>query len=411
MGTSPSAPLRERPRPQPLWVRVEIDQLAAQAIVAADPSLRDIPIGVVRQSEESHKAALFSVSPAARQRGARAGMPVFVARRKAGQGLRVLPRNDDAEQRVQQALAGIYAAWTPELSTGSTWALLDLAGTPAARAVPYDEIGQRLVERLKSRAGLTEIAAGVSTSRVVAQILARQAVPDGVVTCAPGDEARMLAEVDADALPGLASACRERVHLYGLDRVDQLLALDRATLVRRFGKEEGARLYGLVRGLAPEGRRRGADTVEAETVLSTDVNDDGLLLDAVRLTASKATHEMRRLGQVAGSLRLTLTYSDNRRAQKTVRLPASTDDFGRIERAVLGAFAESHVRRVALKSIHVAALRTSPATGQRDLFDGVTQAKARRLGAALTDIRQRLGFDAVVPGGALRLRDDPAVLE
>ncbi len=50
-----------------------------------------------------------------------------------------------------------------------------------------------------------------------------------------------------------------------------------------------------------------------------------------------------------------------------------------------------------------AALRTSPATGQRDLFDGIRQQKERRLGTALTDIRERLGFDAVVPGGSLSL--------
>ena len=81
----------------------------------------------------------------------------------------------------------------------------------------------------------------------------------------------------------------------------------------------------------------------------------------------------------------------------------STDAFRRIGAASLAAFDELHVRRVALKSIQVAALRTSPATGQRDLFDGVGQHKERRLGAALTELRERLGGDAVVPGGSLSL--------
>ena len=84
-----------------------------------------------------------------------------------------------------------------------------------------------------------------------------------------------------------------------------------------------------------------------------------------------------------------------------MRLPVSTDAFPRITAAALAAFDELHVRRVALKSIHVAALHTSPATGQRDLFDGDSQRKERRLGAAITDIRQRMGFDAVVPGSSL----------
>ena len=100
-------------------------------------------------------------------------------------------------------------------------------------------------------------------------------------------------------------------------------------------------------------------------------------------------------------MRLLLVYSDSRRAQKTVRLPVSTDASPRITAASLAGFDELHVRRVALKSIHVALLHTSPATGQRDLFDGISQRKERRLGAAITDIRKRMGFDAVIPGGSL----------
>ncbi len=394
---------RSRPRPQPLWLRVEVDQFAAQALQVAAPALEGVPFGVVRQRDDSHKASLYAVSRCARDRGAEPGMPVFVARRKVGRGLRVLPRDGKVESAVRGTLKAVYDEWTPEPVADRTAAWLDLSGTPISRDTGWDDIGPRLLARLKEASGLRELAVGVSASRVVAQILARQALPDGVITCAVGQEQAQLATVDADSLPGLASACRERAHMYGLDGVDQLLYLDRATLVRRFGKQEGGCIFGLVRGLASEPRRSSSVDIEAETVLRADVNDESLLHEAVRLTADRATHELRRARQVARGVRLLLVYSDNRRAQKTVRLPASTDAFRRIGAASLAAFDELHVRRVALKSIQVAALRTSPATGQRDLFDGVGQHKERRLGAALTELRERLGFDAVVPGGSLSL--------
>lgn len=392
-----------RPRPQQLWVRVDIDQLPAQALSIADPSLPDVPFVVVRQAEESHKAAVFAVNAFARQAGASPGMPVFIARRKVGRSLRVIPRDLDAEEAVRTSLHVVFAQWTPEVAAGGAWGLLDLSGTPRSRELPYSGVGARLSEELKERSGLTDIAIGVSGSRVVAQILARQIMPDGVITCPHGDEQCMLAAMDADSLPGLASACRERAHAYGIDRVDQLLELDRSTLIRRFGREQGGRLYGLVRGLASDARRTERDEIEAETVLKADVNDDSLLLEAVRLTADKATTQLRHGHRTASAVRLLLVYSDNRRAQRTARLSSSTDAFSRIADSALALFAQLHVRRVGLKSIQVTLARTSPATGQRDLFDGVTQQKERRLGAALTDIRQRMGFDAVLPAGSLRL--------
>lgn len=395
-----------RPSPTPIWVRVEIDQFAAQVLMAQDRALAQVPFVVVRQMEDSYKASVFATSACARECGVEAGMPVFIARRKVGRGFRVLPRARDIEERMRGALQDLCADWTPEAQIEATAIRLDLSGTPVSRQVSGEQLGQWLAERLQQGTGLQALAIGVSASRVVAEVLARQARPAGVATCPPGQEQAHLAKVDADSLPGLAGHCRERARAYGLEGVDQLLQLDRAALVRRFGRQDGARLYGLARGMASDPQRASVDSVEAETVLRTDVNDDSLLVEAVRLTADKAVHEVRRGGLVAGAVRLQLVYSDNRRARKTVRLPTSTDDFSQVRAASLSAFTEIHVRRVALKSIQVAALRTSPATGQRDLFDGVRQRKDRRLGLALTSIRERLGFEAVVSAGTLRLDHD-----
>jgi len=392
-----------RPRPKPLWVRVEVDQYAAQALLATTPALEALPFGIVRQRENSHKASLFAVSQCARARGAEPGMSVFIARRKVGRGFRVMPRDETAEATTGEVLRSLCAELTPEHDVGETSAWLDIFGTPISREVPRSDLGHRLTSELRQRSGLQQLAVGVSASRVVAQILARQARPEGVITCSAGQKQALLTTVDADSLPGLAAACRERVHMYGIEGVDQLLDLDRSTIIRRFGKEQGGRIYGLVRGMASDPQRVRGDGIGAETVLRADINDESRLLEAVRLTADKATHQLRHSRLVARAVRLQLVYSDNRRVQKTLQLPASTEDSARIEAASLAAFVELHVRRVGLKAIHVAALHTSPATGQRDLFDGARQHKGRRLGAAITSIRERMGFDAVVPAGSLIL--------
>jgi DNA polymerase-4 len=212
----------------------------------------------------------------------------------------------------------------------------------------------------------------------------------------------VLARTELAGLPGLGSACRERAAQYGIHTAEQVLSLDRQALRRRFGTVAGERLYGAVRGLEAEGSRGTAD-IEAETVLREDANDERLLRDAVALTADRACHQLRHRNLTARSLTLRILYSDNRRLQRTARLASTTDDLSTLCAAAQRLFEELHVRRAGVRSIAVAPTRTSPATGQHDLFDDESRRRRDRLGAAITDIRQRMGFGAVVGGGALEI--------
>lgn len=396
-----------RPRPDPLWAAVQVDQFAAQALAAARPELRGWPFVVICQSADSHRAAVQAVSPQARALGAAVGMPVFALRRKLGRAVAVELRDESAEGACTAAAEALLSAWTPLCRLRAGWsrltALADLSGTPAARQLGWQGAGPALAQALRDRVGVDEVAVGVSASRLVAKLLAREATPAGIRACAPGDEAEVIARTGTAGLPGLGSLCRERAARYGLDRAEQILALDRKALRRRFGRQVGERLYGLVRGLESQARDARPSAIEGETVLACDANDERLLRDALRLAVDKACDGLRQAGQVAKAVRLRLVYTDNRRSQKTAQLPASTDDFAALSAAAQRLFAAAHVRRVALKAVAVAALRTSPCTGQRDLFEGIEAQKRRQLGAALTDIRRRMGFSAVVVAGALEL--------
>ena len=181
------------------------------------------------------------------------------------------------------------------------------------------------------------------------------------------------------------------------------MSLDRRALRRRFGRREGERLYGAVRGLEAEARPGAPAGIEAETMLREDANDDGLLRAAVALTVDRACHELRLHGLAARSLTLRITYTDDRRAQRTSRLPAATDDFPVLCAAAEELFHQIHVRRAAVRTIAALPSRTCPASGQQDLFDGEAGRRRRCLGTAITDIRSRLGFGAVVGAGALEV--------
>lgn len=396
-----------RPRPQPLWLAVEVGQFAAQALERARPGLRGSAFVVLQQSRDSHRTEVGAVSARARDLGVEPGTPLFAMRRAHRGRVAVVDRDESAESAAAESVTAVLERWTPAFRVRHGWlrltALLDLGGTPAVRACGWPSAGAELQRQLAAASGLAEIAVGVSTTRLVARVLGRGALPGGVSLCAPGDEDRVLARTGLADLPGLGSACRERAARYGIHTVDQVLSLDRRALRRRFGRREGERLYGAVRGLEVEARPGAPAVIEAETVLREDANDDGLLWAAVALTVDRVCHELRSHGLAARSLTLRIAYTDDRRAQRTTRLPAVTDDFPVLCAAAEGLFHRIHVRRAAVRAIAAVPTRTSPASGQQDLFDGEAGRRRRCLGAAIADIRSRMGFDAVVGAGALEV--------
>ena len=397
---------KPRPRPQPLWLAVEAGQFAAQALERARPGLRGSAFVVLQQSRDSHRTEVGAVSARARDLGVEPGTPLFAMRRAHRGRVAVVDRDESAEDAAAESVTAVLERWTPAFRVRRGWlrlsALLDLGGTPAVRACGWRS-GAELQRQLVDASGLAEIAVGVSTARLVARILGRGALPGGVALCDPGDEDRVLARTGLADLPGLGPACRERAARYGIHTVDQVLSLDRRALRRRFGRREGERLYGAVRGLEAGARPGAPAVIEAETVLREDANDDGLLRAAVALTVDRACHELRLHGLAARSLTLRITYTDDRRAQRTSRLPAVTDEFPVLCAAAEGLFHQIHVRRAAVRSIEAVPSRTSPASGQQDLFDGEAGRRRRCLGAAITDIRSRMGFGAVVGAGALEV--------
>ncbi len=317
---------KPRPRPQPLWLSVEVGQFAAQALERARPGLRGSAFVVLRQSRDSHRAAVQAVSAGARDLGVEPGTLLFAMRRAHRGRVAVVDRDESAEAAAAESVTAVLERWTPSFRARRGWArlsaLLDLGGTPAARAGGWRAAGAELQRQLAGASGLGEIAVGVSTARLVARVLGRQALPGGVVLCAPGDEDRVLARTELADLPGLGPVCRERAARYGIHTVGQVLPLDRRALRRRFGRRTGERLYGVVRGLEVEARPGAPGAIEAETVLREDANDDGLLRAAVALTVDRACHELRLRGLAAKSLTLRIAYTDDRRARRTSRLPA-----------------------------------------------------------------------------------------
>lgn len=333
-------------------------------------------------------------------------MPLFVARRRCPQAA-VVSRDRVFEDAIRARVSRALDRWTPRANVrGCLRCTLDLSGTPAQRqwaVASRDDLAalaRRVQADVGSRSQLQWMAVGLSSSPLVARLLARQALPQGILVCPPGSELDELGSKPVDVLPGLSGPVRDKLRKYGLLYVHQIQRLDRRSLVKRLGLHDGGKLHGMVRGIGDPTPREETPAIGAETVLRSDLNDDYLLVQCVRLIADRMCDKLRRAGTLARRLTFRLTHTDNRSIQRSADLAQATADFDIIEAAARRLFDEAYVCRAAIKSMSLTAVRPSRCHGQMDLFETGRERRLHSLGAAITDIRQRLGFEAVLSGAS-----------
>ena len=391
-------PSIRRPRPDCLYLCLEIDRFSAQVFSAYNPPYRNVPFVVVRQDTGSHRCTVWACSASARELGVDPGMP-FQTLKKQHPRVQVVQRDLELEETACEDLREILQGYTPNSELRSDGrGTLDISGTPFLRHANPEQVAEKMRQEIHYKTGLEEIAFGISRNKLLAGLLARISTPDGIRRCESGDEETMLAQLDARLLPGLSSRSRERIRKYGLSRIEQIQRLGRDALICRLGKE-GERVYSLTRGIEPRFTQL-ADPrpIGAETVLDRDINDTELLIQNVRLTADRLCYRLKQKGFQTRRIMFLLRYADNRTEQRSAAFPVPTDDLETISHAAVQVFHELYQRRVAIKSVTLTVKQPRRATGQLSLFETKAQTKQRQLDAAVTNVRNRMGFDSVRNG-------------
>lgn len=385
--------------PPPLFLALEAPEFPAQAIAAWDERLRGRAFAVVEQDPDSHKTYVIAVSPAARESEIFAGMPLAAARRRL-RGLEVAARNPAWEAALGDELRALALRYTPESEVRGGRALLDMTGTPGARALRPLGLARKLLADACYVSGLGEAYAGAAATRLMAQVMARLCAGrgEGAAACPPGSESDILDPLPPACLPGLSPQCRARIRRYSLESVGQVRALGREALAARFGTE-GDKLFTLACGLDLETGRAAIRDPSAETVLAADGNDDDALARAVRLTADKLVFQLRARGLQADRLTLAIRYADGKAARKTASVRPRTDAFPILAALARDLFRLLYQRRVALRAVSLTAPAPKPDNGQTELFATGDDRRQRALGDAMAKIRARSGFGAILSAG------------
>lgn len=378
-----------------MYLSFYFQSFPAQALAAWFPEYRHSAFVVVRQEAESHKSEVMACSSVARLKGIRPGMLVRDAEKRC-RGLKVVYRQEGVEARVKEQMERVFETYTPEYKlTRGGGALLNLTGTPVLRSCSAREAAVNIRCDLQKSVYLPQAAMGLSHSRLIGGMLARMAAPTGVRLLESEREDEWLSLMDPQKLPGLSSACRDKLKLYGLRRVEQVRKLDKHALLLHFGKE-GEKLYCLARALDWNTEPTRAEPVREELMLHQDIVDEGALRRKVRLLMDKFCFQLKKRGASVDRYTLRLVYTDHRSTQKTVRLGVCTNSFASMAQAAQKAFGELNTRRVALKVLCAEAAQLREESRQLDLFDGLRELKQGAIGQALVKIRIKQGFSEVL---------------
>jgi len=382
-------------------LHADLDSFFASVEQRDDPKLRGKPVivggGVVLAA--SYEAKAFGVRTAMGARQARSLCPWAIE----------VPPRFSAYSEASKAVFAVFDDTTPLVEGLSIdEAFLDVGGLRRVSGTPT-EIAVKLRHDVRERVGLP-ITVGVARTKFLAKVASQVAKPDGLLVVPPDGEFAFLHPLPVERLWGVGTITAEKLRARGLTTVGQVAQLSEATLVTMLGRASGHHLHALAHNRDPRpivvGRRR--RSIGSQRAIGwrrhTPAEIDATLVAIV----DRVTRRMRDAERVGRTVTLRLRFDDFSRATRSHTLPwptahtelilATVRDLYEVARPLINE------KGLTLVGISVGNLDDDGALQLMLPFD---RRSGGALDAALDDVRERFGSDAVTR--AVLLGRDPGI--
>jgi len=358
-----------------------MDAFFAAVEVLDEPALAGKPVIV---GGTGSRGVVASCTYEARAFGVRSAMPTVRARQLCPAAVFIdghFSRYSEMSRQLHAVLHDVTPMVEP---IGLDEAFLDVTG--ARRLLgPAETIAWDIRRQVHQRLSL-DCSVGVGRSKMVAKLASRAAKPSadrhgtrpgpGVVVVRADDELAFLHPLAVESLWGVGPATSGRLHDLGIRTVGELAAVGERTMVRHFGRAQGAHLAGLARGedTGPVVPDRPAKSVGHEETFSRDHTEMAeLQRHVVRMAESVAAHL--RDGELAArTISLKVRYVDFTMITRAYTLPFAMDT-GPALGAVAGALLDAVDLRDGVRLLGVSASGLQPSVVSRqltfELGDGV----------------------------------------
>ncbi len=378
-------------------VHLDLDAFYASVEVLDDPSLAGKPV-IVGGSRE--RGVVTSASYEARPFGVHSAQPVAAALRLCPHAV-LLPVRMARYREVSEAVFEIFRRFTPLVEPLSIdEGFLDVTGS--RRLFGSAETIAREIKRLvRKEVGLT-VSAGIASTKFVAKIASDLGKPDGLVTVAHEETRAFLEPLPIRRLWGVGAVTFEAMKRLGIATIGDLSRIPGERLRKEFGKH-GEHLHLLSRGIdtRPVETRQQAKSMGREETFPEDLTDREDLHREILSLATQVARRARRHGLVGRSVTLKVKYSDFKLVSRSEALHTATSDAAVLYRSCVDLLEKTRAGTIPVRllGIYLSRLSLGPPPGQISLLEDEASRRRRdRLHAALDDLADRFGEEAVLPG-------------
>jgi DNA polymerase-4 len=374
-------------------MHLDLDAFFCAVEELQDSSLIGKPFAVGGRPES--RGVVSSCSYAARQFGVHSAMPMSKALRVCPQLLVVSSRHaryGEYSERVMERINQL----TPLVEQVSIdEAFLDVSDMPETGLF----LARQLQARIRQELGLP-CSIGVASNKLVAKVASdvgkaghRGVEPPCAITVVPpGEEARFLAPLPAQALWGIGPKSAARLAELGIHTVRDLAALSEGTLLEHFGKS-GVELHRRALGIddSPVESSGMVKSISNEHTYDKDQREESVILKSLRHLSEHVGGRLRHANLAGSVVQIKLRWADFTALTRQTTLSCPTDQDGIIYRTAMELFLKTwHEERYAVRLVGVGVSGLVTAQRQLSLWDGGLE-KEHKLLEAIDELRGRYG--------------------
>jgi DNA polymerase-4 len=377
---------------EPTILHADLDSFYASVEQRDDPRLRGRPVivgaGVVLAA--SYEAKAF---------GVRTAMGGSTARRLCPHAVVVSPRMT-AYTEASKAVFQVFDDTAPFVEALSIdEAFLEVRGMARIRGSPT-EIAKQLRWEVRERVGLP-ITVGVARTKFLAKVASAVAKPDGLLVVPAERELAFLHALPVERLWGVGPVTSGKLRGRGLITVGQVAALPEGMLISLVGRAAGRHLHALAHNRDPRRVRVGVRrrSMGSQRALGRRRRPFAELDEIIVGLVDRIARRLRKAQRSCRTITLRLRFDDFSRATRSHTLTEATT-----ETLTILATARELLRTarplIESRGITLLGLTLGNLADERagQLVLAFERRRTSALDAALDDVRERFGSDAITRG-------------
>ncbi|MBM3926647.1 MAG: DNA polymerase IV [SAR202 cluster bacterium] len=388
---------------QPRVFHMDLDAFFVAVERAHDPSL--VGKAVVVGGEANSRGVVTCASYEARPYGLRAGMPLTQAYKLCPHAIYLVGRYERYSEVSDKFLKmlGEYSPFIEPL--GMDEAYMDMTGFERLYG-PLVKVAREIKERVRKELKVV-VSVGIGSSKITAKVASDRGKPDGLVEVLPGEDARFLAPLELEDLPGVGERTAQTLRVkLGVKTVGEVARLPETALRRTFGAW-GDLLHRWANGIdhAPVQGPMAPKSIGRSTTFHKDTREVDFILATLRYLTERVGNELRKEQKKARRVSATVRFSDFETIghQVTLKTPICHDQglYEAAESIVLRTLKE---RKMMVRLVGVSVGELVEEALQGSLFRGEEE-RWLELSRAFDKAREKYGFPSLQTGRTFSLAE------